>query len=230
VTKNPAQIAHRLHATGVIPVVALSDVDSGLRLMDVLATEGLPAIEVTFRTPVAAEAIAALRRRFPDVLIAAGTVLSADDARRAAAAGADVGVAPGLRPAVLDTAVQEGLPFVPGIATASEAGAALERGLTLVKLFPAEVVGGVALIDALAGPLPQLSFMPTGGIREERLGDYLSRRQVAACGGTWIAPSSLLDSADFAEISRRARSAVAAVRAARPAPTTSPLTQTGAAR
>jgi len=204
-----------LRRAGVIPVVVVSSPDEGVRLAEALAEGGLPGMEVTFRSDAAASAIRAVRDRFPDFVVGAGTLLSPAAVDAAVEAGAHFGVAPGTTPEVVAHATDRGLDFIPGAATASEVERALGLGAAVVKLFPAEVLGGVALLDAFAGPYPHARFMPTGGIRVDDLSRYLERVNVLACGGTWIAPRALLDSGDFAEISRRAASAADAVRTIR---------------
>ncbi|WP_290804252.1 bifunctional 4-hydroxy-2-oxoglutarate aldolase/2-dehydro-3-deoxy-phosphogluconate aldolase [Herbiconiux sp.] len=204
-----------LRQAGVVPVVVVASADEGVRLAEALAEGGLPGMEVTFRSPAAAEAIRAVRAALPDFVVGAGTLLSPADVVAAAEAGAHFGVAPGTTPDVVAHAHRHGLDFIPGAATASEVERALGLGAAVVKLFPAEVLGGVALLDAFAGPYPHARFMPTGGIRVDDLPRYLERGNVLACGGTWIAPRALLDSGDFAEISRRAASAADAVRTIR---------------
>ncbi len=202
-----------LSAFGVVPVVAVSSVDEGLRLGEALLSGGLGVVEITFRTDAAAAAIRAVTDRLPGLLVGAGTLLSEASVDQAVDAGAAFGVAPGLRPPVVEHALERGLPFVPGIATPSELELGLALGLDFFKLFPAEAIGGVRLIDALAGPYPSAGFMPTGGIRPETLTDYLARPSVAACGGTWIAPQALVTDGGFDEIQRRAAAAVARIAA-----------------
>lgn len=206
-------LADRLALRGVVPVVALETPDEGVRLAEVLVEAGLPVIEVTFRTDAAAAAIAAITARVPEILVGAGTLLTPESVGAAVDAGAAFGVAPGLRAGVVGAALDRGLPFAPGVATASEIEQGLALGLDFFKLFPAEASGGLALLDAFAGPYANVRFMPTGGIRPDTLAAYRSRSNVAACGGTWIAPRSLLDEGAYDEISRRA---VAAVHAAAP--------------
>lgn len=204
-----------LHSAGVIPVVVVADVDQGLRLADALADGGLPGMEVTFRSDAAAAAIAAVRAQLPEFVVGAGTLLSPAAVDAAVDAGAHFGVAPGTAPDTVRRAAEHDLPFIPGIASATELELATALGAEVVKLFPAEIVGGVKLIDALAGPYAQARFMPTGGIREADLERYLSRTNVLACGGTWIAPGELLEAGDYAEIRRRAASAAAVIRTIR---------------
>ncbi|MCH6230583.1 bifunctional 4-hydroxy-2-oxoglutarate aldolase/2-dehydro-3-deoxy-phosphogluconate aldolase [Microbacterium sp. CFH 31415] len=193
---------------GIVPVVAVNSADEGLRLTDALLAGGIDVIEVTFRTDAAADAISAITRARPEMLVGAGTLLSTEAVDIAVDGGAAFGVAPGLRPPVVEHAVSRGWDFVPGVATASELELGLSLGLDFFKLFPAEPSGGVALIDALAAPYPSASFMPTGGIRPDNVAAYLQRPSVRACGGTWIASRSLLDDERFDEIARRAADAV----------------------
>jgi 2-dehydro-3-deoxyphosphogluconate aldolase/(4S)-4-hydroxy-2-oxoglutarate aldolase len=216
-TSGTLDLAAFLQSAGVIPVVVVADADEGVRLAEALAEGGLPGLEVTFRSDAAAAAIAAIRRGLPDVIVGAGTLLSRDAVDAAADAGAQFGVAPGTSPEVVRHAAERGLEFVPGVATATELELATSLGAGVLKLFPAEVVGGLDLLDALAGPYAGARFMPTGGIRPNDLIRYLARPNVLACGGTWIAPRPLLDDGDFAEIRRRARSAAELVRTIRDA-------------
>jgi len=203
-------LAARLAAHRVVPVVTVPDPALAPALGDALAAGGLPVAEVTFRADGAERAIALLRERRPELLIGAGTVLDAATADRAHAAGADFVVAPGFNPAVVDHCLERGIAVVPGVNDPSGVEAGLARGLTLLKLFPAEVSGGVALLRALAGPYPAMRFMPTGGVTPGNLADYLALGAVAACGGTWIAPSDDIAAGRFERIAERARAAVAA--------------------
>jgi 2-dehydro-3-deoxyphosphogluconate aldolase/(4S)-4-hydroxy-2-oxoglutarate aldolase len=202
-------LVEKLSSYGVIPVVAVDDVDQSLRLAEALSEGGLPVVEITFRTPAAAESIAAVRKHFPNVFVGAGTLLLVDHVKRAQDAGAHFGVAPGFNPEVVKFAREHSLPFVPGVCTPSEVEQAMAHDLTFFKLFPAELSGGVKLLDTLRAPYPMARFMPTGGVTELLLSDYLSRANVVACGGTWIAPSDLLRSNAFDEILKRVKSAVA---------------------
>lgn len=205
-----------LERAGVIPVVVVSSAEQGVRLAEALLAGGIDTVEVTFRSNAATAAIAAITQRFPEAVVGAGSLLTESDVQAAVDAGAVFGVAPGTSAPVVRAAQAAGLPFAPGIATPTELEEARRLGATAFKLFPAEVVGGLALIDALAGPYPDALFMPTGGIRESNLADYLAHPRVAACGGTWIAPTSLLAEERYDEITRRARAASDIVRHARP--------------
>jgi len=203
-------LAERLALRGVVPVVAVESAREGVQLAAALAAGGLPVIEVTFRTAAAAAAIAAITNELPDVLVGAGTLLRLADVSAAVDAGAHFGVAPGLNPEVVAAALGAALPFIPGVATASEVERGFGFGLDLFKLFPAEPSGGIALLKALAGPYPTARFMPTGGIGPDNVGEYLALDNVVACGGSWLASRSLLDAHDYAEITRRAAVAAGA--------------------
>lgn len=208
-------VTAHLRDEGIVPVVVVASAEEGLMLADALFEGGLNGMEVTFRSPAAAAAIARVRELRPGFVVGAGTLLRPEDVDTAADAGAHFGVAPGTSVPVFARARERGLEFIPGAATASELDGALRLGAEVVKLFPAEVIGGVALIDALAGPYPHARFMPTGGITAADLPRYLGRPAVLACGGTWIAPRALLEAGDFAEITRRAAAAAVEVRTIR---------------
>jgi len=206
----------RVAVYGVLPVVQLPDPALGLPLAEVLAGVGLCCVEVTFRESGAAKAIAAIRDRFPGMLVAAGTVLTVEQARLALRAGAEVIVAPGTNPAVIEEVLSRGATMVPGVVTPTEIEANLERGITVMKFFPAEVMGGVAYLRAVYGPYRQVRFVPTGGVSAANLRSYLALPNVLACGGTWIAPVAALMAGDWRGIRRMALEAVALVREVRP--------------
>jgi 2-dehydro-3-deoxyphosphogluconate aldolase/(4S)-4-hydroxy-2-oxoglutarate aldolase len=197
----------------IIPVVEIERVEDAVPLADALASGGLPTMEITLRTVAAVDAIRAIAEARPEFLLGAGTILTASDAKRAANAGARFLVSPGLTP-TLATAVRAlDLPFIPGAVTAGEAMAAIEEGWDLIKFFPAETSGGIAAIQALAGPFAArgVRFMPTGGIRPNNLSAYLDSPVVAAVGGTWIATAQHLRDADYGGITERASAARALV-------------------
>ena len=208
-------LADRLREIGVVPVVALPDVEAALPLAEALLAGGLPCAEITFRTAAAAEALPLVRQHFPELFLGAGTVLTLEQADRAIDAGAQFVVAPGTNPAVVDHVLARGVPMLPGVATPSEIEAALARGLDVVKFFPAEPFGGVATLQAFAGPYPLVRFVPTGGISAANLAAYLAQPSVLACGGSWMVRRELLAARDFATITRLAAEASAIVRAAR---------------
>lgn len=191
----------------VIPVVEIADAATAVALADALTAGGLPALEVTLRTPAALDAIRAITEARPNVLVGAGTLLNAGMINQAVAAGARFLVSPGLTPALSDAARASGLPFIPGAVTASEVMAALDAGFDVLKFFPAVASGGPAAISALAAPLRStgVRFMPTGGIRANTLNDYLDINAVIAVGGTWIADTSAINSRSWDGITARAR-------------------------
>lgn len=200
-------------ARRIVPVVEIDDARHAVPLADALIAGGLPVVEITFRTAAAAEAIAAISRARPDVLLGAGTVLDTGQLETAQAAGARFALSPGLDLAVVQRARALGLPFVPGILTPSEIQTALAAGCRLVKFFPATAAGGPAMLKAIAAPFAQtgLAFNPTGGISLTSLPDWLAIPSVRAVGGTWIAPREAIARGDWDGIAARARSAVAAV-------------------
>lgn len=205
----------RKHA--VVPVVAIDDPASAIPLADALIEGGLPVVEVTFRTEAAAQVISTMARERPTMVIGAGTVLSAENLRRAKDAGARFGVAPGVNPEVMAEASRLDFPFVPGVVTPSEIEAALSLGVKLLKFFPSEAFGGLKVIKALAAPFAHtgVRFMPTGGITPANLSDYLSAEVVACVGGTWIAPREAISEKKWALIRDNCRAAVELVRKVR---------------
>ena len=206
----------RIATCGVVPVVVIDDWDTAPALGAALIAAGLPVAEITLRTSAALRAIELLARD-PRVTAGAGTVLSPDGVDRAVAAGAQFIVSPGLDAEVVRRCRERDVAVIPGIATASEAMAALREGLDVVKLFPAQPLGGLRWLNALAAPFPDLRFVPTGGIGPAGLAEYARNPAVAAVGGSWIAPRPLLRSGEFGEITRLAAEAVAIVAAARQA-------------
>jgi len=192
----------------VIPVLVIDDPRHAAKLAQALVAGGLPVLEVTLRTPNALEAIAEMAK-VPGARVGAGTVLSAHDAARASAAGAEFAVSPGATPALISACVAQSLPLLPGAATASEVMSLMETGYRTLKFFPAEAAGGVAMLQALRGPLPQASFCPTGGITPANAPDYLNLQNVACVGGSWVAPVGLVKAGDWDAITRLARTAAA---------------------
>lgn len=201
----------RLGELRMLPIAVVHDVAQARPLGRALVAGGLPVVEVTLRTAAAQEALAVLAAD-GDLLVGAGTVVSAEQARQAIGAGASFVVSPGLSRPVVEVAQQLGVPVLPGVATATEIMHAHDLGLDTVKLFPAQAAGGVELLDALAAPFPATRFVPTGGIDAEQLAAYLDRRSVLAVGGSWMVATTLLAAGDWTEVSRRAALAVATVR------------------
>lgn len=204
-----------LRAAGVVPVVSLADATAAVPMAQALVAGGLPCAEITFRTDAAVATIETLRSRFPEMLVGAGTVLSTGQVDAAIAAGAMFVVSPGFNPAVVDHCLARGIPVIPGVVTPTEIEQALGRNLRFVKFFPAEAIGGVPYLQAIAGPYPMMSFMPTGGVRIDNLAEYLALPNVTACGGTWICKSDALANGRFDSVEALAREAVDRVRALR---------------
>jgi 2-dehydro-3-deoxyphosphogluconate aldolase/(4S)-4-hydroxy-2-oxoglutarate aldolase len=204
----------QLRPYDVVPVVAVESPDQGLRLCEALCAGGLPVAEITFRTAAAEATIRAAAARFPGMVLGAGTVLTVDQLRRAAAAGARFAVAPGTNPTVVEAAVGMGFPFAPGVCTPSDIERAVACGVTTLKYFPAEAAGGVAMLKALLGPYGHLGleFCPTGGIEENNMGSYLALPQVACVGGTWIARKEALAAGQWQAVTDAARQAVTKAR------------------
>ena len=200
-----------LKSTGIIPVVKIDDPKDAVPMAKALLKGGLPAAEITFRTPAAAESIRLIAENVPEVFVCAGTVLTIEQAETAVNNGAKAIISPGTNPKVVSWCIENNVPVFPGCATPSEVEKNIELGLTAVKLFPAEVVGGVNMLKALAGPYSSMKFMPTGGINTENVKEYLSLKNVVACGGSWICPENLIREGKFDEIAKIAQEAAAIV-------------------
>ncbi|MFE3592339.1 bifunctional 4-hydroxy-2-oxoglutarate aldolase/2-dehydro-3-deoxy-phosphogluconate aldolase [Streptomyces niveus] len=193
----------------VVPVVVVDDVADAVPLARALVAGGLPAIEVTLRTPVAADAIRAIAAEVPEAVVGAGTVISAATVTEAVSAGARFLVSPGWTDTLLAAMRASGVPFLPGVSTTSEVVALLERGVTEMKFFPAEAAGGTAYLKSLSGPLPQARFCPTGGISLASAPSYLSLKNVGCVGGSWMLPQDAITSKDWARVEKLAREASA---------------------
>ncbi len=200
---------------GVVPVVVIRDPLRAAPLARALADGGLPCVEVTFRTSGAAEALRRIAAEVPDVLLGAGTVLTPDQAEAAREAGARFVVSPGFNPRVIDYCKVRELPVYPGVCTPTEIQNALEKGLDVLKFFPAEPLGGARFLRAISAPFPGLKFIPTGGVKREHLPGYLKLDQVLACGGSWLAPAGWIDEGAFDRIRAEAARTVAVVRGER---------------
>ena len=190
----------------VVPVLVLDDPTTARALAEALVAGGLPALEVTLRTPAALDCI----RAMADVeggVVGAGTLLTPADVRGAKAAGARFGVSPGATDRLLQACVDEGLPLLAGAATATEAMALLDRGWDMLKFFPAEASGGAPALKAIGAPIPQVAFCPTGGVSPANKGDYLALPNVVCVGGSWVAPKEMMAAADWAGIEALAREA-----------------------
>jgi len=205
-------LVERVRQCGIIPVIQIPELEYALPLAEALVAGGLPCAEVTFRTAFAADAIRQMRKRFPELLLGAGTVLSKEQVKSAVAAGAEFIVSPGTNPAVVDYCCEQNLPIFPGVCTPTEIELALAHGVSTLKFFPAEPAGGVKFLKAVAAPYKDVRFIPTGGVDTANLGQYLALPQVVACGGSWMVKPELLMQGRFDEVRRLAGEAVALVR------------------
>lgn len=191
----------------VVPVVVIEDAADAVPLARALVAGGLPAIEVTLRTPAALDAIRAIAAEVPDAVVGAGTVIAPAGVADAVGAGARFLVSPGWTESLLAAMNASGVPFLPGVSTTSEVVALLERGVSEMKFFPAEAAGGVPYLKSLAGPLPQARFCPTGGVSLSSAPSYLSLPNVGCVGGTWMLPADALAARDWARVESLAREA-----------------------
>jgi 2-dehydro-3-deoxyphosphogluconate aldolase / (4S)-4-hydroxy-2-oxoglutarate aldolase len=209
-TKNEIILA-RISGKRIVPVIVLDRVDQAEPLAEAFLKAGLDVMEITFRTPAAEAAIRRIAKRFPEILLGAGTILDVEQLKRAADAGACYALAPGLNEAVVKAAGPAGLMMFPGVMTPSEVELALSLDCRILKFFPAEAAGGVALLKALEGPYAHtgVKFIPTGGIGLNNMASYLERPSVAAIGGSWIAEKKLIAAKDWKTIEQLTREALA---------------------
>lgn len=203
-------------AIGVVPVIAIEDAKDALPLADALIAGGLPVAEITFRTAAAADVIARLAADRPELIVGAGTILDRASLDAARQCGARFGLAPGFDPDIVGASTEIGLPFAPGVMTPSDVTLAAARGVRLAKFFPAGIAGGPAALEGISAPFAHLGlrFIPTGGVTQDNIPDWLKLRSVAAVGGTWIARTDDIRAGRFGDIERKAREAVAKARAA----------------
>ncbi|ELA7890419.1 bifunctional 4-hydroxy-2-oxoglutarate aldolase/2-dehydro-3-deoxy-phosphogluconate aldolase [Vibrio parahaemolyticus] len=206
-----SRIKEQLKTLKVIPVIAIDKAEDIIPLGKILAENGLPAAEITFRSAAAAEAIRLLRETQPDMLIGAGTVLNREQAIAAKEAGATFIVSPGFNPNTVKACQEIGIDIVPGVNNPSTVEAALEMGLTTLKFFPAEASGGINMVKSLLAPYTDIELMPTGGINPANIKDYLAIPRVLACGGTWMVDKKLIEAGNWEELARLTREAVALV-------------------
>ena len=209
-------IAEKFQKLGVVPVVVLEDTKDAVPLAKALVEGGLPCAEVTFRTEAAEESIRLMTEQFPEMLVGAGTVLTREQVDTAVAAGAKFIVSPGFDPEIVDYCLEKEIPIFPGCVTPSEVAQAIKRGLKVVKFFPAEPAGGVAMIKAMAAPYNQLRFMPTGGIGTQNLKDYLGFDKIICCGGSWMVKADLIQNGEFEKICNLTKEAKELAKSIRP--------------
>lgn len=203
---NP--ILEKIKKTGIVPVVVLNKAADAKPLAKALCDGGLPCAEVTFRTEAAEESIRIMTDAFPQMLVGAGTVLTTGQADRAVAAGAKFIVSPGLNPKVVNYCMDKAIPVIPGVSNPSDIEQAIELGLETVKFFPAESAGGLNMIKAMSAPYVNMKFMPTGGISEKNMNEYLSFPKVIACGGSWMVKGELVEAGAFDRIAELTKAAV----------------------
>lgn len=209
------EVLKQIEKVGIVPVVVLDDVKDAEPLAKALCEGGLPCAEVTFRTEAAEESIRIMSEKFPDMLVGAGTVLTTEQVDRAVAAGAKFIVSPGLNPRVVKYCVEKGIPVTPGTANPSDIEAALEFDLDVVKFFPAENLGGLKMIKALAAPYVGVKFMPTGGINADNVKEYLAYDRILACGGSWMVKGDLIKAGNYEKIVELTKEAAAIVKEVR---------------
>lgn len=200
-------IEERFAELKVVPVVVLNDVKDAAPLAKALIEGGLPCAEVTFRTDAAAESIRIMTEAYPDMLVGAGTVLTTEQVDRAVEAGAKFIVSPGFDPEIVDYCIGKNVPVFPGCISPSEVAQAVKRGLKIVKFFPAEQAGGLAMIKAMAAPYNMLRFMPTGGINTKNLKEYLACDKILCCGGSWMVKGDMVEAGEFDKIQKLTKEA-----------------------
>lgn len=193
----------------VMPVMVINKLEMAVPLAQALVSGGLKVLEITLRTPVALEAIRRIKAEVPGAIVGAGTIINTRTLEQALEAGAEFIVSPGITESLLTAALQSGTPLLPGVTTPSEVMHLLDYGITAMKFFPAEAAGGIPMLKSIGGPLPQVTFCPTGGVTPKNAPDYLALPNVACVGGSWMAPADLVDAGNWAEIARRAAEACA---------------------
>ena len=198
----------QLSLAGLVPVIKVEDAADAVPLCKALSNGGLPVAEITFRSDAAEEAIRRVHAELPNVILGAGTVLTTEQVDKAIAAGATYIVSPGLNPTVVAHCQQKNIPIVPGCANPSDIEIALSMGINTIKFFPAEALGGIKMIKAMSAPYGNLSFLPTGGVNEKNLNEYLGFGKVVACGGSWMVPEDAIKAKDWARIESLTRKAV----------------------
>lgn len=193
----------------VMPVMVINNLEQAVPLARALVEGGLKVLEITLRTPVALDAIRRIKAEVPGAIVGAGTIINVKTLHAAIDAGAEFIVSPGVTDNLLDAALETSVPLLPGVITPSEVMRLLDKGITAMKFFPAEAAGGIPMLKSIGGPLPQVTFCPTGGVNPKNAPEYLALSNVACVGGSWMAPADLVDAGDWTEITRRAAVAAA---------------------
>lgn len=191
-----------MNTSPVIPVMVINKLEHAVPLANALVEGGLNVLEITLRTSVALDAIKKIKAEVPHAIVGAGTIINLQTLDKAIAAGSEFIVSPGVTDSLIDAALKTGVPILPGIATSSEVMNLLEKGISEMKFFPAEAAGGIPMVKSIGGPLPQVTFCPTGGVNPKNAADYLALKNVACVGGSWMAPASLVDAENWDEINR----------------------------
>jgi len=202
------KVLEKIGELGIVPVVKIEKAKDALPLGRALINGDLPIAEITFRTSAAEESIKILTRELPKLLVGSGTVLTVEQAKKAVSAGAKFIVSPGFNPKVVDYCIENSIPITPGVNNPTQIEMALERGIEVVKFFPAEASGGLPLLASMSAPYSGIKFIPTGGINLNNLSSYLSNKKVHACGGSWMVKPELISSGNFDEITRLTKEAV----------------------
>jgi 2-dehydro-3-deoxyphosphogluconate aldolase/(4S)-4-hydroxy-2-oxoglutarate aldolase len=198
-----------MYTSPVVPVMVINKLEHAVPLAHALVEGGLKVLEITLRTPIALDAIKRIKAEVPGAIVGAGTVINVDTLQKAIDAGSEFIVSPGVTESLIDAAIKSGVPILPGVISPSEVMRLMEKGITEMKFFPAEAAGGIPMLKSIGGPLPQVTFCPTGGISLKNAADYLALSNVACIGGSWMAPADLVDKEDWDEIKRRATEAAA---------------------
>ena len=197
-----------LNASPVMPVMVIQNLEDAVPLAQALVAGGIRVLEITLRTPIALEAIKLISQEVKEAIVGAGTIINPTQLQAAEEAGAVFAISPGLTPTLLQSAIEGNIALIPGIATLSELMQGLEYGLDHFKFFPAEAAGGVPMLKAIAGPIPQVTFCPTGGISPENYNTYLQLSNVACVGGSWLAPADVVKAKNWAKVTELAKLAI----------------------
>ncbi len=192
-----------MNTSPVIPVMVINKLEHAIPLANALVEGGLKVLEITLRTPVALDAIKLIKEKVPSAIVGAGTIINLSTFDKALEAGAEFIVSPGLTDNLLNIALKSKVPILPGVVTPSEVMKLFEKGITEMKFFPAEAAGGIPMVKSIGGPLPQITFCPTGGVNPNNAAEYLALKNVSCVGGSWMAPAELVDAEDWKEIKRR---------------------------
>jgi len=196
-----------MNTSPVIPVMVINKLEHAVPLANALVEGGLKVLEITLRTAVALDAIKKIKTEVPGAIVGAGTIINQETLKQAIDAGSEFLVSPGVTDSLIDAALKTGVPILPGVISPSEVMRLMEKGITAMKFFPAEAAGGVPMLKSIGGPLPQVTFCPTGGVSPKNAVEYLALKNVACVGGSWMAPADLVDAEDWEEIARRAKEA-----------------------